>query len=117
MDESGQRFLRSPIREIYRKITFQDLGKALYKTLSYQLKGKRTQLTEKGDCESTPILPESILKKAEEDRALVELQISKIYSQICELYLPDQPVSFLRVIVTPNIDGIVRTLLLSFTFS
>ncbi len=68
VDESGQRFLRSPIREIYRKITFQDLGKALYKTLSYQLKGKRTQLTEKGDCESTPILPESILKKAEEDR-------------------------------------------------
>jgi chromatin segregation and condensation protein Rec8/ScpA/Scc1 (kleisin family) len=41
----------------------------------------------------------------------VELQISKIYSQICELYQHDQHVSFLHVIISPDADGIVRTLL------
>jgi chromatin segregation and condensation protein Rec8/ScpA/Scc1 (kleisin family) len=112
IDASGEKFLRSPMREVYRKITFQDLGKALFKTLSYQLKSTHIH-SSRADINicAEDILPESILKKAEEDRALVELQISKMFNRICELFLPDQPVSFLKLIITPNADGIVRTLL------
>ena len=57
------------------------------------------------------ILADNILAKAKESRARVEEQIKKMYSRITSLFKNNQPIPFLKLILTPNPDGIVRTLL------
>jgi len=114
VDDHGNRFLKEPDREVFRKITFQDLGKALFKTLSYQFhESKKSKRTEISMDECIPqILPENILKKAEEERALVEFQISKMFDNILQIYHNESnPVPFLNVVLNKTADGVVRTLL------
>ena len=112
IDRNGQRFLASPVRKVFRKIELGDLGKALIKTLNYQLRSPRKshkKLDSKNLASS--ILNENLLKKAEEERALVELQISRMNDRIFQLYQNSEPISFLSLIISPDPDGIVRTLL------
>ncbi|MHA1647193.1 MAG: hypothetical protein ACTSVL_06445 [Promethearchaeota archaeon] len=110
-DRLGQRFLSAPIRKVYKKIEFGDLGKSLIETFNYQLKrpSKKYRIEKKVNLKG--IIPENVLKKAEEERALVELQIRKMLNKINKNFKGDEPVPFLNLILTPDPDGIVRTLL------
>ncbi|WP_371804249.1 hypothetical protein [Candidatus Lokiarchaeum ossiferum] len=112
VDKNGQRFLASPVRKVFRKIELGDLGKALIKTLNYQLRSPR-KASRKMDSKNlaSSILNDNLLKKAEEERALVELQISRMNDRIFQLYQNNEPISFLSLIISPDPDGIVRTLL------
>ena len=109
-DRHGLRFIAPPVRKIYRRINLDDLGKALIKTLNYQIKSSNKKISRKNLASS--ILPPNILKKAEEDRALVELHIKNMLMKINTNFSENnQPVSFLSLIITPDAEGIVRTLL------
>ncbi len=112
VDRDGRRFLASPVRKIFRKIELGDLGKALIKTLNYQLRSPRKNHSKlNSKCLASKILNENLLKKAEEERALVELQITRMHDHILNLYSPGEPIAFLKLIINPDPDGIVRTLL------
>ena len=109
-DRKGLRYIASPVRKIYRRINLDDLGKALIKTLNYQIKSSNRKISNKNLVSS--ILPDNILKKAEEERALVELHIKNMLKRINSIFIEDnQPVSFLSLIISPDAEGIVRTLL------
>jgi chromatin segregation and condensation protein Rec8/ScpA/Scc1 (kleisin family) len=112
-DKNGERYIKAPLREVARHSRFEDLTKALIKTLNYQLikplKSKRNNMDSFED--PMAILPENILKKAEDDRALVEEQISKMYEKIIGLNNENRKISFFDLIISPDVDGIVRTLL------
>ena len=113
VDRTGQRFLSAPIRKVFRKIDFGDLGKALSQSLNRQLRrSNRKPNRKKMEIDPTTILPENILKKAEEDRAFVEFQITTLFERIeSQFSASKDPISFLSLIITPDPDGIVRTLL------
>jgi chromatin segregation and condensation protein Rec8/ScpA/Scc1 (kleisin family) len=113
VDRTGQRFLSAPIRKVFRKIDFGDLGKALSQSLNRQLRrSSKSSKRKRIEIDPTTILPENILKKAEEDRAFVELQINSLFEQIISQFEEKKdPISFLSLIISPNPDGIVRTLL------
>jgi len=109
-DRHGLRYIASPVRKIYRKINIDDLGKALIKTLNYQIKSSNRKISNRTLISS--ILPDNILKRAEEERALVELHIKNMLKRINSIFKENfQPVSFLSLIITPDAEGIVRTLL------
>ena len=109
-DRHGLRYIASPVRKIYRRINLDDLGKALIKTLNYQIKSSNGKIYKKNLASS--ILSANILKKAEEERALVELHIKNMLKRINTFFEENfQPVSFLSLIITPDAEGIVRTLL------
>ncbi len=109
-DRHGLRYIASPVRKIYRRINLDDLGKALIKTLNYQIKSSNGKIYKKNLASS--ILSANILKKAEEERALVELHIKNMLKKINTIFKENfQPVSFLSLIITPDAEGIVRTLL------
>ncbi|MHA1857096.1 MAG: hypothetical protein ACTSYY_13725 [Promethearchaeota archaeon] len=112
-DRNGNRFIAPPIRKIYRRINLDDLGKALIKTLHYQIKSSNRRSSELSRKNlASKILPENILKKAEEERALVEFHIDNMLKKIQNIFKEDpQPISFISLILTPDTDGIVRTLL------
>jgi len=109
-DRHGLRFIAPPVRKLYRRINLDDLGKALIKTLNYQIKSSNRKISKKNLVSS--ILPPNILKKAEQERALVELHIKNMLKKINTNFSENnQPVSFLSLIITPDAEGIVRTLL------
>jgi len=109
-DRHGLRYIASPVRKIYRKINIDDLGKALIKTLNYQIKSSNRKISNRTLISS--ILPDNILKKAEEERALVEFHIKNMLKRINAIFKENsQPVSFLSLIINPDAEGIVRTLL------
>nr|QEE16665.1 ScpA/B protein [Candidatus Prometheoarchaeum syntrophicum] len=109
-DRKGLRYIASPVRKIYRRINIDDLGKALIKTLNYQIRSSNRKISNKSLASS--ILPDNILKKAEEERALVELHIKNMLKRISTIFKENnQPVSFLSLIISPDAEGIVRTLL------
>ena len=109
-DRNGLRFIAPPVRKIYRRINLDDLGKALIKTLNYQIKSSNRKISRSNLASS--ILPPNILKKAEQERALVELHIKNMLKKINTNFSENnQPVSFLSLIITPDAEGIVRTLL------
>ena len=112
-DRNGNRFIAPPIRKIYRRINLDDLGKALIKTLHYQIKSSNRRTSELSRKNlASKILPENILKKAEEERALVEFHIDNMLKKIQNIFKEDpQPISFISLILAPDTDGIVRTLL------
>jgi len=98
------------VRKIYRRINLDDLGKALIKTLNYQIKSSNGKIFKKNLASS--ILSANILKKAEDERALVELHIKNMLKRINTIFNENfQPVSFLSLIINPDAEGIVRTLL------
>ncbi len=114
VDRTGQRFLSAPIRKVFRKVDFADLGQALSKSLTNQLRrpSGRSSRRIKRIVDASEILPEHLLKNAEADKALVEEQIQKLFMQIERDYsFEKEPVPFLKLILTPDPDGIVRTLL------
>jgi chromatin segregation and condensation protein Rec8/ScpA/Scc1 (kleisin family) len=112
-DEKGERYLPSPVRSVYQKISIADLGKSLEKTLKYKIlkpdfeKGRKI-LTRS---DALKVLPESIIKKAEQERAKVELQINNMYQKILERKVDKEPVPFISLLISPNREGIVQTLL------
>ena len=109
-DRHGLRFIAPPVRKLYRRINLDDLGKALIKTLNYQIKSSNRKISRRNLASS--ILPPNILKKAEQERALVELHIKNMLKKINTNFSENnQPVSFLSLIITPDAEGIVRTLL------
>ncbi len=109
-DRHGLRYIAPPVRKIYRRINLDDLGKALIKTLNYQIKSSNRKISEKSLASS--ILPDNIIKKAEQERALVELHIKNMLKKINTIFIEKkQPISFLTLIITPDAEGIVRTLL------
>ncbi|MHA1475266.1 MAG: hypothetical protein ACTSQ5_08775 [Promethearchaeota archaeon] len=109
-DRHGLRYIASPVRKIYRRINLDDLGKALIKTLNYQIKSSNGKIFKKNLASS--ILSANILKKAEDERALVELHIKNMLKRINTIFNENfQPVSFLSLIINPDAEGIVRTLL------
>ena len=109
-DRNGLRYIASPVRKIYQRINLDDLGKALIKTLNYQIRSSNRGISSKNLTSS--ILPDNILKKAEEERALVELHIKNMLIKINSIFIENlQPVSFLSLIISPDAEGIVRTLL------
>jgi len=78
--------------------------------LNYQIKSSNGKIYKKNLASS--ILSANILKKAEEERALVELHIKNMLKRINTFFEENfQPVSFLSLIITPDAEGIVRTLL------
>ncbi len=112
-DRHGLRYIASPVRKIYRRIDLDDLGKALIKTLNYQIKSsnrKNSGISKRNLASS--ILSAQFLRKAEEEHALVELHIENMLKRINTIFKENfQPVSFLTLIITPDAEGIVRTLL------
>ena len=46
-DRHGLRYIASPVRKIYRRINLDDLGKALIKTLNYQIKSSNGKIYKK----------------------------------------------------------------------
>lgn len=111
-DREGKRFLSSPMRKVYKKIEFAELGTALIKSFHRQIRSanlKKNKLNPNIGIGN--ILPENILKKAEEQRALVEEQIQKLLDRVYEKFSNDEPVSFLSLLLSPDAEGIVRTLL------
>ncbi len=109
-DRHGHRFIAPPVRKLYRRINLDDLGKALIKTLNYQIKSSNRNISRRNLASS--ILPPNILKKAEQERALVELHIKNMLIKINTKFNENnQPVSFLSLIISPDAEGIVRTLL------
>ncbi|MHA1777808.1 MAG: hypothetical protein DRO88_12060 [Promethearchaeia archaeon] len=111
-DRDGNRYLSSPLRKVYRKVNFSELGSALIKTFKTQIRTpsktlKFSPLTKSPD----NVLHANLLKKAEEKRVYVEEQISDLYQKIKECYKPNCPVSFLSLIISPEPEGIVQTVL------
>lgn len=51
------------------------------------------------------------MKEAEENHALIEEQIQQLFQTIQKRYQPDEPISFLYLVLSPEPEGIVRTLL------
>ena len=112
-DRTGKRFLKSPLRQINRHLQFEDLTEALLNTLNYQIRHPPKMRSGPGSLHPSikDILPENIIKKAEDERGLIEDQINNMFEKVKHLYSPEHPVSFFQLIVSPDIDGIVRTLL------
>ena len=111
VNREGQHFLASPIREVFRKIDFGDLNNALLQTLKRQLRQPSRRIQDPFKKRIPKILADNILARAKEDRARVEEQIKKMHQRITSLFKDDQPIPFLTLILTPDPDGIVRTLL------
>jgi chromatin segregation and condensation protein Rec8/ScpA/Scc1 (kleisin family) len=113
-DSNGDRFLKAPNRQVFRHLEFNDLTNSLVKTLRYHINRPQKLRSKEKRCQDlsvSAILPENILKKAEEDRALIEEQIQLMYDRVVESYQNNHPVSFLSLIISADVEGIVRTLL------
>ncbi|WP_457557791.1 hypothetical protein [Candidatus Harpocratesius sp.] len=111
-DRNGNRYLASPMRKVYRKVDFSELGNALIKTLKYQIRSSSKNYKRKYiNINEDQIFPANILKEVEENHALIEEQIQQLFQTIQKRYRANEPISFIYLVLSPEPEGIVKTLL------
>ncbi len=115
-DKEGMRYLSSPVRKVYRKIDFSDLGRALVNTLKHRInkpkkkKKKSSKEISEGEL-AAEILPDTILEKTKDKKAQIEECIENMYSRVISKYNGENPIPFVNMIDEPSRKTIVETLL------